>query len=65
MTNDIELVAAALANARGMRRGAPPISNILEVLREMQVGGKASIYDDLMDDAHEVVTALQQAGRFA
>jgi hypothetical protein len=30
--NPVELAAAAIANARGMRRGAPPIANILDAL---------------------------------
>lgn len=53
--------AAALANARAGRRGAPPVSNILDVLQQMQVGGKASIYDDLMEDARAALAGAAEA----
>jgi hypothetical protein len=54
----IEAAAAAIANARGMRHGAPPISNILELLRGMQTGGKSSIYDDVIADATAAIEAV-------
>lgn len=53
----IKTAAAAIANARGGRNGAPPISNVLDVLRGMQVGGKASLYDEVMEDAQAALDA--------
>lgn len=48
---DVAAAAAAMANARGARRGAPAITNVLDVLPE-------AIFDDLVDDARAVVAAL-------
>lgn len=44
--------AAAIANARGGRRGAPPITNVLEVL-------PSKLFNEVMDDAR---AALEAAG---
>lgn len=53
----IEAAATAIANIRSGRRGAPPISNVLDVLRSMQVGGRASLYDEVMEDARAALEA--------
>lgn len=53
----IRAAAAAIANARGGRRGAPSITNILDVLQGMQVGGRASLYDEVMEDARAALDA--------
>jgi hypothetical protein len=51
---EIEAAAAAIANARGGRRGAPAVSNILELLRRIQ-GGK--LFDEVMEDARAALEA--------
>jgi hypothetical protein len=53
----IERVAAAIANRRAGRRGAPAVSNVLEVLRHLN-GGK--LYDEVMDDARAVIEAMRE-----
>lgn len=52
--NMIQKAAAAVANARGMRRGVPAITNILDLLPEKLRG-------EVIEDATE---ALDQAGAF-
>lgn len=52
-TNDI--IAAAILNARGMRRGAPTVSNVLEFAPPKTV-------EDARDDAANVITELENAG---
>lgn len=59
----IEAAAAAIANARGMRRGVPAISNILTVIKPM-AGGK--LYAEVMEDARaalDAAAAVADAGR--
>ena len=51
----LETMAAAIANARGGRRGAPPITNVLDILKGIK-GGK--LYDEVMEDARAMVEAL-------
>lgn len=51
----IRAAAAAIANARGARRGAPPISNILELLEERM----PKLYAEVMEDAREALAAAQ------
>lgn len=46
-----ERIAAAIANARGARRGVPKIKNILDVL-------PAKLRDEVMDDADAVIAEL-------
>lgn len=46
----IEAAAAAIANARGGRRGMPPILNILEMLPE-------KLRDEVMEDAKDALAA--------
>lgn len=46
-----ETIAAAIANARGGRRGMPPIVNILDVLPE-------KLRNEVLDDADHVLKAL-------
>lgn len=50
-----EAIAAAIANARGGRRGAPPISNILALL-------PANLREEVLDDADAVIEALRERG---
>lgn len=51
---EIEAAAAAIANARGGRRGAPAVSNILEMLKKIS-GGK--LYREVMEDAEAALEA--------
>lgn len=46
-----ETIAAAIANARGGRRGVPPITNVLDAL-------PPRLRDEVMDDAAAVERAL-------
>lgn len=57
----VTAAAAAIANTRGARRGAPPVSNILELLQQMQVSGRASLYDDVMEEARAALEAAAKA----
>jgi hypothetical protein len=50
----IELAAAAIANRRGGRRGMPPVSNVLEMLR----GAAPTLYAEVMEDAEAALTAV-------
>lgn len=50
-----EIIACAIANARGMRRGVPPISNVLDLLPE-------KLKDEVLDDADSVLRELAEAG---
>ena len=52
----ITAAAAAIANARAGRRGAPPITNVLDMLKRLN-GGK--LYDEVVEDAK---AALDAAG---
>lgn len=49
---DVTLAAAAIANARGNRRGAPDISNVLEL-----IGPR--LREEVMDDARAVLNAVE------
>jgi hypothetical protein len=51
---EIRAAAAAIANARGNRRGVPVISNILEVLPKKLV-------DEVMEDAEAALDAATSA----
>jgi hypothetical protein len=51
---EILIAAAAIANARGNRRGAPTISNILDVLPQ-------KLRDEVMEDAAAVLADLDAA----
>ena len=54
--NEIQhVIAAAIANARGGRRGMPPIKNILDLL-------PAKLQDEVLDEALAVIDALRQIG---
>jgi hypothetical protein len=44
-----EAIAAAIANARGMRRGVPTIKNILDIL-------PAKLRDEVLDDADNILS---------
>jgi hypothetical protein len=58
----IEAAAAAIANARGARRGAPAVSNILTMLKTVGQGRPGgTLYDDVMEEAR---VALEAAERF-
>jgi hypothetical protein len=54
--NRQKIVAAAIANARGNRRGVPTISNVLDMLPRKLV-------DEVMDDASAVLAALGDSPR--
>lgn len=49
--------AAAIANARATRRGAPPISNILELLASTA----PTILEEVLEDAELALNAAEQA----
>ena len=53
---EIEAAAAAIANARAGRRGAPAIENVLEVLQRIS-GGK--LYREVMEDARVALEAAE------
>lgn len=48
----IEAAAAAIANARGGRRGVPPITNVLELLPE-------KLRREVMEDAEAALAAVE------
>lgn len=50
----IEVAAAAIANARGGRRGLPEVTNILEMLPE-------NLVREVMEDAEAALTAAAAA----
>lgn len=50
-----EIIASAIANSRGMRRGVPPILNILGMLPQKLV-------DEVMDEAQNVIDELKENG---
>jgi hypothetical protein len=50
-----EAMAAAIANARAGRRGAPPIANILELLGSKPATAK--LRDEVLDDADVALKA--------
>jgi hypothetical protein len=53
MENEIiEIIASAIANARGMRRGVPSIRNVLDLL-------PAKLREEVMDDAKNVYHELK------
>jgi malic enzyme len=51
----IEAAAAAIANARGGRRGAPEIRNVLEIL-------PAKLMAEVLEDAEAALTAALATG---
>jgi hypothetical protein len=55
-SEEVEAAAAAIANARCMRRGAPPFSNVLDVLRLLP--GK--LLDEVMEDAKAAIDAVDE-----
>ena len=50
-----EIIASAIANARGMRRGAPSISNVLDILPD-------KLKNEVFDDADNIIKELEAAG---
>lgn len=48
-----EIIATAIANARGMRRGVPTISNVLDLLPD-------KLKDEVLDDADNVIKELEE-----
>lgn len=54
---EIKAAAAAIANARGARRGAPAISNVLDILQAI-AGGK--LYREVMEDAKAALEAAER-----
>jgi hypothetical protein len=53
--SEILIAAAAIANARGGRRGVPQITNILELL-------PAKLRDEVMEDARCALQAVAAQG---
>lgn len=51
----IVVMASAIANARGMRRGTPEIKNILDVLEETL----PHLHEEVMEDAEAALVALE------
>lgn len=54
----VEAAAAAIANARGGRRGAPAVNNILELLQRISDG---KLYREVMEDARAALKAAEVA----
>lgn len=52
--SDIQTAAAAIANARGGRRGMPQITNVLDLL-------PPKLRDEVTEDARAVFEALQKS----
>lgn len=50
-----EIIAGAIANARGMRRGMPPVKNILDMLPE-------KLKNEVNDDADNIIKKLTENG---
>src|ERR1700755_2428287 len=50
----IEIAAAAIANARGGRRGMPPISNVLVMLK----GVSPTLHAEVMEDAEAALEVV-------
>jgi DNA-binding IclR family transcriptional regulator len=50
---NIKKAAAAIANARGNRRGAPTISNILDILPK-------KLKDEVIEDAEAALKAISE-----
>lgn len=57
MSEMVERVATAIANRRAGRRGAPPVLNVLVLLKSIH-GGK--LYDEVMDDARTAIEAMRE-----
>jgi hypothetical protein len=55
---EIKAGAAAIANARGGRRGAPAVENILDVLRGS--ARLAHLYDEVMEDSEAALKAAER-----
>jgi hypothetical protein len=53
----VEAAAAAIANTRAGRKGAPPISNVLELLRSSP--RLMHLYTEIMEDARAALEALR------
>lgn len=51
----VDVIAGALANARGMRRGIPIITNVLDLLPD-------NLRQEVRDDAEVVIAQLRDAG---
>ena len=49
------IIAAALANARGMRNGVPPIANVLDFVPD-------NVHEQVVRDAELVLGELKAAG---
>ncbi len=49
-----EIIASAIANARGMRRGMPSVSNVLDILPE-------KLKNEVREDAENIIKELQTA----
>ncbi len=56
----IKAAASAIANTRAARRGAPAVTNVLDMLKVIK-GGK--LYDEVMEDAKAALTAAENANQ--
>jgi hypothetical protein len=54
---EIEIAAAAIANVRAGRRGAPAVGNVLEVLRVFKDG---KLLNEVMEDARAAIEAVDE-----
>lgn len=54
----IEAAAAAIANVRAGRRGAPPIANILETFEQLA----PEIFNEVVEDAQAALEAALAVG---
>lgn len=57
----IRVAAAAIANERGGRRGAPPITNILELLERMDRTKRSNLLQEVLEDAEAALDAVAKA----
>lgn len=49
----VEMIATAIANARGNRRGVPSITNVLDIL-------PTKLKEEVMDDAKAVMKLIEK-----
>jgi hypothetical protein len=51
--DNIRIVATAIANSRAMRRGCPPIGNILDILPKV-------LLEEVLEDAESALKAIEE-----
>jgi len=57
--HQVKAAAAAIANVRAGRKGAPPISNVLELLQSSPK--LQHLYDEVMEDARAALEAAESS----